>query len=112
MKKVKLPDKWRGSEQSVRAIQVAFELGGGIPDFIRVEAVKNGLSASNQIRKIIGLETKITQRPRLTVSLLAQDYAILAQRYQLSESDHEGIRECMKNELVRYHKKHRNKNAK
>lgn len=97
-----LPDKWRTSDRSIRAVQLAFEFNKSIADAIRYEATRQGISPSDQIRSIIGLEPKKPKRPRLTVTLSEQDYEMLAQRYQLSASDRQGIRDAIAKELIAY----------
>ena len=104
MTKKDLPENWKKSEKSIRAIQVAFEFGTGVSESIRREANKNGLSTSDQIRKIVQLEVKPPKRPRLTVSLSEEDYQILAQRYGLEASDKAAIREAIRQELIEFGK--------
>lgn len=105
MTKKDLPDNWKKSEKSIRAIQVAFEFGTGVSESIRREANKNGLSTSDQIRKIVQLEVKPPKRPRLTVSLSEEDYQKLAQRYGLEVEDKTAIREAIRQELIKFGKK-------
>jgi alpha/beta superfamily hydrolase len=104
MNKKDLPENWKKSAQSIRAIQVAFEFGTGVSESIRREANKNGLSTSDQIRKIIQLDIKPPKRPRLTVSLTEDDYKKLAQRYQLDAGNKAAIREAMRQELIDFGK--------
>lgn len=107
MSKKDLPENWKKSAQSIRAIQVAFEFGAGVSESIRHEANKNGLSTSDQIRKIIQLDVKPPKRPRLTVSLTAEDYRKLAKRYGLDAEDKTAIREAMRRELIEFGEKHK-----
>lgn len=102
MSKKTLPENWKKSEKSLRAIQVAFEFGTGVSETIRREANKNGLSTSDQIRKIVQLEVKTPKRPRLTVSLTEDDYQNLAQRYGLDAEDKPAIREAIRQELIEF----------
>ncbi|MGR8932580.1 MAG: hypothetical protein ACU836_18305 [Gammaproteobacteria bacterium] len=102
MTKKDLPENWKKSEKSIRAIQVAFEFGTGVSESIRREANKNGLSTSDQIRKILRLEVKPPKRPRLTVSLTEEDYRKLAQRYGLDACDKAAIRETIRQELIEF----------
>ena len=106
MSKKDLPENWKQSAKSIRAIQVAFEFGTGISESIRREANKNGLSTSDQIRKIVQLDVKPPKRPRLTVSLSTEDYQKLARRYRLDTEDKAGIREAMRRELIEFGRKH------
>ncbi|MCQ8104019.1 hypothetical protein NP590_07880 [Methylomonas sp. SURF-2] len=102
MSKKDLPENWKISERSIRAIQVAFEFGTGVSEAIRREANKNGLSTSDQIRKLVQLDVKTPKRPRLTVSLNEDDYRKLAQRYGLDALDKAAIREAIRQELIAF----------
>lgn len=97
-----LPNNWKKSDKSIRAIQLAFEFSKTVAEVIRNQANKQGLSSSDQIRSIIGLQPKVPKRPRLTVSLSEQDYEILANRYQLPLDDKAGIRQAIADELIAY----------
>lgn len=97
-----LPGKWQKSNQSIRAVQLAFEFSKTVADTLRNHAHSQGLSPSDQIREIIGLETKKPKRPRLTVSLTPEDYQLLAQRYKVSPDDKSAIRKAIADELVTY----------
>lgn len=98
----RIPDKWRKSDRSIRAVQLVFEFNKTISDVIRHEATRHGISPSDQIRSIIGLHAKKPKRPRLTISLSEQDYERLAQRYQLPAQDRPAIREAIAQELIHY----------
>jgi len=98
----KIPGKWKKSDKSIRAIQVAFEFSGNIPTIIRDEASRHGLSPSDQIRKIIGLSVKAPKRPRLTVSLSEEDYEQLADEFNLPIDDKDGIREAIRHRLISF----------
>jgi len=77
----KLPEKWNKNQKALKAIQVAFELEQDIAKNIRVRAAKNGLTPSDQIRKILGLTYSPPKRPRLTVSLSQDDYKELGKKF-------------------------------
>lgn len=96
------PDAWRTSDSSIRAVQIAFEFNKTISDAIRHSANQLGISPSDQIRAIIGLEVKKPKRPRLTISLTEQDYQLLAERYQVPVEDKNAIREAIAKELLQY----------
>jgi hypothetical protein len=97
-----LPNKWKKSDKSIRAVQVAFEFNQAVFTVIREQANRQGVSFSDQIRSIIGLKAKKPKRPRLTISLSEQDYEILAERYGLTPDDKTGIRQAIARELVIY----------
>lgn len=97
-----LPNKWKKSEKSLKAIQLAFEFNQGISDVIRQQASDQGLSTSDQIRQIIGLQPKKPRRPRLTVSLSEEDYVYLSQRYGIPADDKSAIRQAIAAELIAF----------
>lgn len=97
-----LPSRWKKSESSIRAVQLAFEFSKAVSEVIRHQANQQGISPSDQIRAIIGLHVKKPKRPRLTVCLNEADYLILAKRYQLNPEDKAGIRQAIAQELVTY----------
>ena len=84
----KLPERWLGSQKAVRAVQIAFDTGDEVSTRIRVAASRNGISASDQIRLIVGLPiSSRPKRPRLTVTLSEEDYKQLAKKYGLKRVD-------------------------
>jgi hypothetical protein len=97
-----LPNKWKQSEKSLRAVQLVFEFNRRIAENIRKKASAQGISTSDQIRKIVGLPVKTPQRPRLTVSLSADDYRLLGARYGLPPEDKNAIREAIVEELLKF----------
>ena len=96
----KIPDRWTRSDKAVKAVQVAFDASEALSSKIRIAASRNGLSASDQIRKIIGLPVSSRpKRPRLTVSLSEEDYELLAKRYKLKHIDKQKIKNKVMEEL-------------
>ena len=99
----KLPEKWQSSIKAVKAVQVAFDMDEKIQLAIRKEALKAGISPSEQIRDILGLPTnKRPKRPRLTVSLSPNDYELLAEKYNLSVEQQLEIKRKLMDDLVHY----------
>jgi len=96
--------QWQAYSKAIRAIQVAFEFSGEMPDYIREVAAKNGLTPSDQIRKIIGLGYKKAKRPRLTISLREEDYIKLGKRYNLPPDDRRAIREKIREQLEMFYR--------
>jgi hypothetical protein len=97
------PARWSGSDDALRAVQVAFDVEVAVMESIREAAFHNNLSTSDQIRRVLGLSTSTRpKRPRLTVSLTAQDYEVLARRYGLQEGDRLEIKERVTQELIRF----------
>ncbi|MDO5289078.1 MAG: hypothetical protein Q4F13_05520, partial [Pseudomonadota bacterium] len=78
------PPRWQGADQALRAVQVAFDVEEAVLEAIRVAAFHANVSTSTQIRHVLGLPVaERPKRPRLTVTLSADDYALLADRYGL-----------------------------
>lgn len=99
----KLPEKWQSSVKAAKATQVAFDMDEKIQLEIRKEAVEAGLSPSDKIRDILGLPVnKRPKRPRLTVSLSAEDYIVLAEKYQLDPEQQLEIKKKLMDDLVHY----------
>lgn len=97
------PARWSGSDEALRAVQVAFDVELAVMDAIRTAAFHNNLSTSDQIRQVLDLSVSTRpKRPRLTVSLTAHDYALLAQRYGLEEGDRLAIKERVTQDLIRF----------
>lgn len=98
--KKKSPAAWKKSDKSIRAVQVIFELEQAQSRELRIKAIENDLSPSDYIRDIVGLPRKKPIRPRLSISLSAEDYVVLAKRYNLKPDEKNEIRENMKEELI------------
>jgi hypothetical protein len=99
----KKPARWKGSDDAIRAVQVAFDVEEAVMDAIRRAAFDNNLSQSDQIRRLLSLPTsERPKRPRLTVTLGAEDYELLAQRYGLPKDDRLTIKEKVTEELIRF----------
>lgn len=96
----KIPRTWTQSDKSIRAVQVIFELGLEQSRTLRIKAIEQDLSPSDYIRDIVGLPRKKPVRPRLSISLSAEDYQLLGKRYQLKPDKKEQIRERIKEELI------------
>ena len=97
------PARWAGSDDAIRAVQVAFDVEQAVLEAVRTAAFHNQLSTSDQIRRLLALPTTTKPvRPRLTVSLNGDDYALLAQRFGLDPEDRLGIKERVVAELIRF----------
>lgn len=103
--KKSIPLAWTKSDKNIRAVQVIFELEQEQFKVVRINAIEQNLSPSDYIRHVVGLPRKKPIRPRLSISLSAEDYEILAGRYQLAADMKEKIRERIKEELVSATKK-------
>ncbi|TRX53893.1 hypothetical protein [Thalassomonas sp. M1454] len=99
----KVPEKWQSNVKAIKAVQVAFDMDEKVQMEIRKSAVEANLSPSDKIRLILGLPVnKKPKRPRLTVSLSADDYQLLAKKYQLEASQQLEIKRKLMDELVRF----------
>ena len=77
------PLRWQGSDNALRAVQVAFDVEEAVMEAVRVAAFEANVSTSTQIRDVLGLPVPAERpkRPRLTVTLSGDDYALLAERF-------------------------------
>lgn len=101
MKKNKT-DLWKNETKAVRATQVAFDISTEAQKRLKLMAIHNDLSPSDQMRKILGLPSKKPIRPRLTISLSADDYQILAEHYGLEIENKLAIKEKAAEEIIHY----------
>lgn len=92
--------KWNKSHKAVKANQIAFELEQKIAQQIHKISAKEGLTPSNQIRKIIGLSFSPPKRPRLTISLSPEDYKELGEKYKVDPEDTFEIKRHIMEELI------------
>jgi hypothetical protein len=99
MKKSK-PERWENEKKAVKATQVAFDISTEAQKKLKLMASQNGLSPSDQMREILGLPRKKPVRPRLTISLTAKDYEILANIYKLDPEDKLAIKEQAAKEII------------
>lgn len=92
--------RWNKQQKTIKATQIAFEMEQKVARKIRELAAHEGLTASDQIRKLIGLSYSPPKRPRLTVSLTADDYAILGKKYDIAPDKTMEIKKKMIEELA------------
>jgi hypothetical protein len=92
-KKKSKPKRWTESDRAIRATQVAFDVENEIIDTIKIKACEKGVTSSDMIRLILGLEVTAKRvRPRLTMSLKEQDYLALAEKYGLEANERLAIK--------------------
>lgn len=97
------PVRWQGSDEALRAVQVAFDVEEAVLEAVRTAAFKQHVSTSDQIRQVLGLATTAKpKRPRLTVSLSGADYEFLAKRYGLAADDRLAIKERATRDLIAF----------
>jgi len=95
------PARWQGSDEALHAVQVAFDVEATVLEAVRHAAFERNLSASDQIRHILGLSvSRRPKRPRLTVTLTPEDYATLVTRYSLDAQDRLAVKERVTQELI------------
>ncbi len=98
-----LPERWKASAPALRAVQIAFDVSEAVLESVRTAAFHAALSTSDQVRVLLGLPiVRQAKRPRLTISLNAEDYELLGKRFGLKASDHLAIKECVIAELVNF----------
>lgn len=103
MNPTRLPTRWQSAAPALKAVQVAFDVSEAVMLAIRRAAFEANLSNSDQIRVVLGLPVvRQAKRPRLTVSLGAEDYQLLGKRYRLDPGDHLAIKERVNAELLAF----------
>lgn len=103
MNKLRTPERWQGSDDAIRAVQVAFDVEESVIAAVRKAAFESGFSTSDQVRVVLGLAViRQPKRPRLTVSLSPDDYRTLGARYGLDAADRLAIKERVVADLIRF----------
>jgi len=98
-----LPKKWQQSAKVVKAVQIAFDMDSKLQYSIRRSALDEGTSPSEKIRELLELPThKKPKRPRLTVSLSADDYLQLGLRYNIPAENQLDIKKSVIEELTKF----------
>ena len=100
--KSKQPERWKKESKAIKATQIAFDISTEAQKRLKLTAIQNDLSPSDQMRKILGLPSKKPVRPRLTISLSEEDYVILAEHYQLEKDDKLAIKEMAAKEIIAF----------
>lgn len=106
------PARWKGSDEAIKAVQVAFDVEEAVMEAVRTAAFHSNLSQSDQIRKLLSLPTsERPKRPRLTVTLSGEDYELLARRYGLPADDRLSIKQRVTEELIQFASRNAPKSA-
>jgi hypothetical protein len=101
-KSVSVP-RWDREQKAIKATQVAFDMSTDAQHRLKRDALEQHLNPSDLVRKILQLPyNKRPVRPRLTVSLKAEDFKLLAARYSISSENQQSIRERVAQELIDY----------
>jgi hypothetical protein len=103
-KQVRIPERWKTSDKQIKKMQLAFEFEDFIEKQLKQDALDNGISPSSQLRKILGLHYDPPLKPRLTVSLTANDREELAKRYHIDSDDRAYLRLGISREIETYYK--------
>ena len=94
-------DKQDKQQKIIKATQIAFELEQDLTKKIQNLAMKENLSTSSVIRKIIGLDYTPPKRPRISISLNDDDYKLLSEKYGLEASEKSKIKAEIIKELAK-----------
>ena len=106
----KLPKRWQKTAATIKAIQWAFDLDNAIQNSIRIAAVKNGLTPSDQIRNVLSLEPKSSpKRPRISFTLSENEIQQLAEQYHLPADDTTAIKARVTQTLIDFALNHKDK---
>ncbi len=81
--------------RAVRAVQMAMDLDVSVARALRVEAARADLTPQDHMRKLLGLSYRPAQRPRLSLSLSDEDYALLAEHFGLDPADRPAIKKAV-----------------
>lgn len=95
-------DYWPEERRAIKAVQIAFDISTEAQRRIKTSAIEADRTPSDQIRSILGLPVKKPVRPRLTISLSADELTLLAKRYGLNVQDHLEIKERAAQELLQW----------
>jgi len=95
----KKTSKWQ-KPPVVKATQVAFDLETQLAQQVQSMAVDNGLTASSQIRQLLGLQYTYPKRPRLSITLSQADYQALGRKYGVDPADTIAVKRQMMQELI------------
>lgn len=99
----KLPERWRKEKQASRAVQVAFDIEERMQNVIRREAIDRGINPSDRVREILGLRTNAKpKRLRLSISLTEDDFATLAEAFEIDPDDRIAIKQLAAERLVEH----------
>jgi len=98
--KSKQPAHWKKESKAIKATQVAFDISTEAQKQLKLKAIHNDLSPSDQMRQILGLPCKKPVRPRLTISLSVDDYLVLAEHYGLEPTDKLAIKELAAKDII------------
>jgi len=102
-KKIKIPERWKTSDRQIKKMQLAFEFEDLVEKQLKQDALDSGISPSSQLRKILNLHYDPPLKPRLTISLSAEDREVLAKRYDIDPNDRAYIRLGISREVEAYY---------
>lgn len=98
-----MTQKWEEEKKAVKAVQIAFDVGDEVNRKIRIEALEQGINPPDRIRQILSLPVSNKPlRPRLSISLSADDFIILADKFGVAPNDRVKIRQLAAETLIAY----------
>jgi hypothetical protein len=99
----KLPGRWQAEQKTVKAVQIAFDVGEEVQYQIRREALDLSINPPDRIRQILGLPVNSKPvRPRLSISLSQQDFVLLAEEFGVDPNDRIAIRHLAAERLIQH----------
>jgi hypothetical protein len=103
VKNQKLPNRWQNEQKTVKAVQIAFDVGEEVQYQIRREALDLAINPPDRIRQILGLPVNSKPvRPRLSISLSPQDFILLAEQFGVDPDDRIAIRHMAAEKLIQH----------
>ena len=85
-------DPWVSERKALKKIQMHFTFTAHASKLLKIDAVNEKMSTTNYLRKLIGLTFVQDARDRIGISLSAEDFEILAERYEVDASDRDAIK--------------------
>lgn len=98
-------EKWKKQHEQLKKVQLLFSFVDKIDKSIREDAIKDNTTPSNVLRNLIGLETGKAIRPRLGVSFSEDDFAFLADKYNIDVSDRKLLTQRVSKEVQAHYEK-------
>jgi hypothetical protein len=101
--KSNIPQRWQKEQRTVKAVQIAFDVGEEVQYLIRREALDLAINPPDRIRQILGLPVNSKPvRPRLSISLSPQDFILLAEQFGVDPEDRIAIRHIAAEKLIQH----------
>ncbi|WP_086932367.1 hypothetical protein [Agarilytica rhodophyticola] len=85
-------DLWANERKALKKIQMHFTFTAHASRLLKIDAVNERMSTTNYLRKLLGLTFAQDTRDRIGISLSEDDFAHLAQRYEVDVNDKDAIK--------------------